>query len=101
MHPSTQLRCGLTASQVTWIQDRFFEVIRSGEPGSVDPETVRTRVTEDLQQSDNDNTAEQLLERRHSLEGEALAQALHIAAVAPCKQAIQEGRCPNCKKSNR
>jgi hypothetical protein len=63
MHPSTRFLSGLSASQVAWTQHRFLEVIRTGQPGSDDPEVVLARVKQNLQARVNDVAAEQLMAR--------------------------------------
>jgi hypothetical protein len=59
------------------IQHRLLEEIRSGQPGSNDPETLLAKVTEDLRQSERRETAGQLLKQLASYPGEALALVLH------------------------
>jgi hypothetical protein len=68
---------GLSASQAAWTQHRFFEVIRTGRPGSDDPETVLARVKQNVQARVNDAAAEQLMARLDAFPEEALALALH------------------------
>jgi hypothetical protein len=77
MQPSTRFLCGLSPSQTAWVQHRFFEVVRSAQPRSDDPETVLAVVTQKLQVTVNDERAHELLQRQTALREEALELALN------------------------
>jgi hypothetical protein len=77
LQPSKQLLSGLSPNDISRIQYKLLEVIRSGQPGSDDPATVLARVTEDLKQRDDSETAGQLLKQLAAYPGEALALVLH------------------------
>jgi hypothetical protein len=87
--------CGLTAPQVTWTENRFFDVIRSGQVGSDDPETALARAKQNLPARSNDNYAAQLMNtRRRKAQKATYCRQLQIQSLGgPCKD--QRGRRPS------
>jgi len=76
LQPSKRLLSGLNAADISRIQHRLLEVIRSGQPRSYEPAIVVAGATEKLTPRANDNASDLLLKELTSYSGKALAQAM-------------------------
>jgi hypothetical protein len=74
---STQFLARLTQSQNSWIQHRFFHIVRSGVPGPNGPETLLEAVKQKLHSDPDQARSREMLRAFDQFPEEALALAAH------------------------